>query len=239
MSRVVPSPNSGVDALRDTLRDLLLCNPLLWEPLLSTGVPAPREPCSTEYPPEIGFDADAARVATLVDRARDGDAEAFGLLYDHYEPPVYRFVFYRVLGQQLAEDIVSDTFVRALRSIASFRWQGKDFGAWLMTIARNLITDHYKSGQSRLETTTAEFAEEGAPAPGPEDEVLQGFTSDLLHEALQKLAPEQQECLLLRFVASQSITATAKSLGRTEGAVKQLQLRAIRNLAKLVPDGLR
>jgi RNA polymerase sigma-70 factor (ECF subfamily) len=85
------------------------------------------------------------RLIALVELARGGDAEAFGLLYDPYQPAVYRFLAYRLGSATLAEDLTSETFVRALRSISSFRWQGKDFGAWLMTIARNLATDHVKS----------------------------------------------------------------------------------------------
>src|SRR4051812_16644820 len=76
------------------------------------------------------------------------------MLYDHYQGSVYRFLYYRVGSVALAEDLTSETFFRALRSMSSFRWQGKDFGAWLMTIARNLTTDHYKSSKTRLETAT-------------------------------------------------------------------------------------
>ena len=60
------------------------------------------------------------------------------MLYDHYQGSVYRFLFYRTRSSTLAEDLTSETFFRALRSMSNFRWQGKDFGAWLMTIARNL-----------------------------------------------------------------------------------------------------
>ncbi|CAA9341187.1 MAG: RNA polymerase ECF-type sigma factor, partial [uncultured Nocardioidaceae bacterium] len=60
------------------------------------------------------------------------------MLYDHYQPSIYRFLVYRVGSVALAEDLTSETFFRALRSLGSFRWQGKDFGAWLTTIARNL-----------------------------------------------------------------------------------------------------
>jgi len=73
------------------------------------------------------------------------------MLYDHYHVSVYRFVYYRVGSVQLAEDLTGDTFFRALRSMNGFRWQGRDFGAWLMTIARNLTTDHFKAGRTRLE----------------------------------------------------------------------------------------
>src|SRR4051812_8451702 len=94
-------------------------------------------------------EADRPRLIALVDLARKGDADAFGMLYDHYQPSVYRFLFYRTRSSTLAEDLTSETFFRALRSMNNFRWQGKDFGAWLMTIARNLATDHFKAGRTR------------------------------------------------------------------------------------------
>ena len=128
----------------------------------------------------------AQRIAALVDLARAGDAEAFGQLYDHYSPAVYRFIYYRVSSQALAEDLTSETFFRALRSMASFQWQGKDFGAWLTTIARNLVVDHYKAGRTRLETTTDDFSDRTEVTAGPEDEVLAGLTNEVLRDAMQQ-----------------------------------------------------
>ena len=90
-------------------------------------------------------DPEATRLRALVDLAKEGDSEAFGQLYDHYVTGVFRFIYYRVGSQQLAEDLTSETFVRGLRAIQRFNWQGKDFGAWLTTIARNLVADHFKS----------------------------------------------------------------------------------------------
>jgi RNA polymerase sigma-70 factor (ECF subfamily) len=183
--------------------------------------------------------AEASRVAALVDLARDGDAEAFGALYDRYSPAVYRFVYYRVSTRTLAEDLTSETFFRALRSMATFQWQGKDFGAWLTTIARNLIVDHFKSSRTRLETSTDDFSDQRETSDSPEEEVLAALTSDVLREAMAKLPAEQHECIVLRFLNGYTIAETAQSLGRSEGAIKQLQLRAVRNLAKLLPEDLR
>ena len=73
-------------------------------------------------------EAEATRLIALVELARGGDTEAFGMLYDHYHVSVYRFVYYRVGAVALAEDLTSECFFRALRSMGSFRWQGKDFG---------------------------------------------------------------------------------------------------------------
>jgi RNA polymerase sigma-70 factor (ECF subfamily) len=184
-------------------------------------------------------EAEASRLIALVELARNGDAEAFGLLYDHYQGSVYRFLYYRVGSVALAEDLTSETFFRALRSMSSFRWQGKDFGAWLMTIARNLTTDHYKSSRTRLESTTEDMSPHDAATEGPEAAVLASLTNEALLTALKKLPSEQQECLIMRFLQGLSIAETAQVLGRSDGAIKQLQLRGVRNLAKLMPEGLR
>ena len=184
-------------------------------------------------------EAEGSRLIALVELARGGDCDAFGMLYDHYHVAVYRFVYYRVGSVALAEDLTSETFFRALRGMPSFRWQGKDFGAWLMTIARNLTMDHFKSGRTRLEFATEDMSPHDGATEGPESSVLASITNTALLEALKKLPHEQQECLIMRFLQGLSIAETAQVLGRSDGAVKQLQLRGVRNLAKLLPEGLR
>ncbi len=205
-------------------------------PGLEPGGPSPDSRLATSSEAD---EADASRLIGLVELARGGDSEAFGMLYDHYHTSVYRFIYYRVGSVALAEDLMSETFFRALRSMSSFRWQGKDFGAWLMTIARNLTADHYKSGRNRLEYTTEDMSAHDSATEGPEHAVLASLTNEALLEALGELPTEQQECLIMRFLQGLSIAETAAVLGRSDGAVKQLQLRGVRNLAKLLPEGFR
>ena len=202
--------------------------------------PHPRRGSEPDGPASSEQDqAVADRLVALVELARGGDAEAFGQLYDHYRTRVYRFVYYRVGSAALAEDLTSETFFRALRSMGSFRWQGKDFGAWLMTIARNLTTDHFKAGRTRLELATDDMTAHDGTTDGPETQVLASLTNEALLGALKELPHEQQECLIMRFLQGLSIAETAQVLGRSDGAVKQLQLRGVRNLAKLLPEGVR
>lgn len=169
----------------------------------------------------------------LVDDARAGSREAFGLLYDEYVELVYRYVYYRVGTPQLAEDITSETFLRALRRIGEFSWQGRDFGAWLVTIARNLVADHYKSGRYRLELTTAEPPEDALE--GPEQAVLDELANRDLFAAIRRLGPEQQECVVLRFLQGLSVAETALIMGKKTGAIKALQHRAVRTLGRMLP----
>src|SRR6478609_6676755 len=232
----------GLEALRAAVRPvrsgLLLSEAT--ETRLSSGLPGPGGYDDADLATSSEEDvAERDRLIALVELARGGDKDAFGLLFDHYHPSVYRFLYYRTRSQTLAEDLASETFFRALRSMNSFRWQGKDFGAWLMTIARNLTTDHFKAGRTRLEMTTEDMTPHDDTTEGPEDTVIAGLTNEVLLQALTELPVEQRECLIMRFLQGLSIAETARVLGRSDGAVKQLQLRGVRNLAKLVPEGLR
>jgi RNA polymerase sigma-70 factor (ECF subfamily) len=184
-------------------------------------------------PPAIPAGGDG--VTAIVARAQAGDAEAFGELYDRYVDVVFRYVYYRVGNKPQTEDFVSETFLRALRRIGSFTWQGKDFAAWLITIARNLIADHYKSGRYRLEVTTADMLDADRVEAGPEDLVLDALTNATLVAAVRKLAGEQQECIVLRFLQGMSVSETALAMGKTDGAIKALQYRAVRSLSRLLP----
>jgi len=229
----------GFDALRRAVALALAPDMLLTEASMPLGVGSPGgfgdgdQAASSE-----DSEAERSRLIALVELARGGDKEAFGLLYDHYQPSVYRFLYYRTRSASLAEDLTADTFFRALRSMNSFRWQGRDFGAWLMTIARNLMTDHFKAGRTRLEMSTEDMGLHDDATEGPESEVLAGLTNEILLRALSELPNEQRECLIMRFLQGMSIAETALALGRSDGAVKQLQLRGVRNLAKLMPEGL-
>jgi RNA polymerase sigma-70 factor (ECF subfamily) len=181
-----------------------------------------------------------AAVMDIVARAQGGDADAFGELYDRYVDVVYRYIYYRVSNQTLAEDLTSETFIRALRRITSYTWQGRDFGAWLVTIARNLIADHFKSGRYRLEVATSDLVEAGADRSeeGPENEVLTGITNAALLDAVKSLNAEQQECISLRFLQGMSVAETAAIMGKNEGAIKALQYRAVKSLSRLLPQDL-
>jgi RNA polymerase sigma-70 factor (ECF subfamily) len=194
---------------------------------------APIEPSTITLSPEHD------EMRTLVLRAKTGDTEAFGMLYDRYVELVYRYVFFRVGSHTLAEDLTSDTFLRALRGIADFTWQGRDFGAWLVTIARNLVTDHFKSGRNRLEVSTAEILDTPLDGPHiPENAVVTNMVNEHVMRAVQQLGPEQQECVILRFLYGMSLAETALVMGKKAGAIKALQFRAIKALARALPKDL-
>ena len=185
------------------------------------------------------IDGDHAEVWQLVVRAQGGDGEAFGQLYDRYVDTVFRFIYFRVNDRALAEDFTSETFLRALRRIGTISYQGRDIGAWFVTIARNIVLDHMKSARHRLEVTTADTIEGTDREPGPENAVIDSLTAERLLAAVNQLGDEQRECVLLRFIQGFSVSETAAVMGKNDGAIKALQHRAVRKLAELVGSELR
>ncbi|MFC1407512.1 ECF subfamily RNA polymerase sigma factor, BldN family [Streptacidiphilus cavernicola] len=174
-------------------------------------------------------------IMELVEKAQEGDRDAFGRLYDHYSDTVYRYIYYRVGSKATAEDLTSETFLRALRRIGTFTWQGRDFGAWLVTIARNLVADHFKSSRFRLEVTTGEMLDSNETERSPKDAVLESLSNAALLDAVHRLNPQQQECLTLRFLQGLSVAETARIMGKNEDSIKTLQQRAVRALSRLLP----
>lgn len=176
----------------------------------------------------------------IVQRAQAGDPEAFAELYELYRDRVFRFIYFRMGNRPLAEDLTGDTFVRALKYIAAWKFQGPEFGAVLMTIARNLTFDYYKSSRYRLEILTGELLRSDEPERGPEGDpeaTTVGRSRDrVLHAAVKQLNEVQREVIVLRFFRGLSVSDTAEAMGKEVGAIKALQYRATGALRRLLPD---
>ncbi|SDN67694.1 RNA polymerase sigma-70 factor, ECF subfamily [Klenkia soli] len=208
------------------------------EPVPKPVPEPPSVPAEVEQPAQPEGE-EQVTVWALVEQAQAGDAEAFGRLYDRYADMVFRFLYHRVTDRQTAEDFTSETFVRALRRIDSLSFQGRDVGAWLVTIARNIVLDHVKSSRFRLEVTIGDMRDADRVTDGPEDAVLQNLTNAELLACVAQLGDEQRECIALRFLQGLSVAETAAAMGKKDGAIKALQHRAVKRLAALLPEGLR
>jgi len=173
----------------------------------------------------------------LIRLAQAGDGAAFGRLYDRYLPSIYRYTYSKTSSRSAAEDLTSETFLRAFRAIARRPRAHLNFAAWLVTIARNVVIDHHRSGWSRLAIVTDEVDPQIDDAIGPEQAALASVSEASLRGALTHLPDDQRECLLLRFFAGLSISETAAAMDRTDGAVKQLQFRATNRLRRLMQEG--
>jgi len=167
-------------------------------------------------------------VATLVARAKRGDGEAFGTLYDHYVGQVYAFVAVRLAGQEEAEDMTQTIFMRALHSLSSCR-EDAAFPGWLFAIARNSITDAYRAGQTRPEALDDTYEVED-PTLTPEETLLQRDDVRVLAEARERcLSPTERELfdLLLTDMNDRQI---AQALGRGHGAIRTAHHRLMSKL---------
>ncbi|MGW0926144.1 sigma-70 family RNA polymerase sigma factor [Streptomyces sp. NPDC002755] len=122
-----------------------------------------------------------------MERAQAGDSAAFAQLYSAYRDTVYRYVFYRIGGKATAEDLCSEVFVRAFARLHTFTWQGRDFGAWLITVARNLVADHFASARFRLEVTTGELLGSKENERSSEDITIDTHRNSALADALNRL----------------------------------------------------
>ncbi|GAA1585571.1 sigma-70 family RNA polymerase sigma factor [Kribbella hippodromi] len=172
----------------------------------------------------------------LIRRAQTGDAAAFGRLYDRHVHSIYRYTYSKTTSRSLAEDLTSETFLRAFRAIARPRAK-LNFAAWLVTIARNVVIDHHRSGWNRLAIVTDEVDPRADEAIGPEQAALASVGTAALRAAVARLPDDQRECLALRFFAGLSINETAAAMARTDGAIKQLQFRAMNRLRRIVTAG--
>jgi RNA polymerase sigma-70 factor (ECF subfamily) len=157
----------------------------------------------------------------LAIEAAQRDPSRFADLYENHFHRVYAFVLRRVSDRAEAEDLTSDVFHKALANIGRFEWRGVPFAAWLFRIASNAIASHFeKKGRAAA-----------APEDAPEPVVMREVEYRTgLYRMVGELPPLQQRVIRMRFGEEKSIREIALFLKKTEGAVKQLQLRALRKL---------
>lgn len=186
---------------------------------------------------------DDTREPALIARAQQGDTDAFGQLYEMHHEATAAFVRQRLGNhRQRAEDITAEVFLRAFRKLDTFTWKGKSLRAWLFTIARNMVADHYKALSTKRLTFVEDIREESdywaAPDCAPEDVVLAGFANSELHAAVSELTGLQRRVIILRFFGELTVEETAVALGRSEGATKTVQYRAVRSLQRIIGAGV-
>jgi RNA polymerase sigma-70 factor, ECF subfamily len=170
-------------------------------------------------------------VRRLVERAQAGDREALEELYLLHFDRIYSYLHMSVGNRHDAEDLTTQTFLRMLEKIGKFRWQSAPFSAWLFRIAHNLAMDHFRANR-RWQPEEEVPEPHGSEEPSAEAAALHSIGRQSMLELIEELSPEQQQVLTLKFVFSFSNADVATILGKTEGAVKSLQHRALVSLQK-------
>jgi len=168
----------------------------------------------------------------LVERAKEGESSAFGLLYDYYLPKIYRFVLVKVGQREEAEDITHLAFLKAWENINRYSNRGYSFGSWLYQIARNTITDYYRGGtSSQISLEDAAEPESDEPRPGHDLDTKAEYVKAI--NLIGKLGEMEQDVVIMRFVNDMPLREVAKAVGKSEGAVKLIQHRAMKKLKEL------
>jgi RNA polymerase sigma-70 factor, ECF subfamily len=177
--------------------------------------------------------ASTADVRLLVERAQQGDREALEELYLMHFDRIYSYLHMSVGNRHDAEDLTTQTFMKMLESIKRFRWRSAPFSAWLFRIAHNLAMDHFRA--SRRWQPEEEVPEPAGDAePSAEAVAMQTIGRESMLQLIENLSQEQKQVLTLKFVFNLPNAEVATILGKSEGAIKSLQHRALVSLQKQI-----
>ena len=171
----------------------------------------------------------------LVERARAGDRQAFGELYDRYAALTYRYVSFMVSDRQGAEDLTAQTFLQALQAIDRYEQRGIPFRAWLLRIARNLAINNGRF--HRNHPCGNNGSEDGRSIPSPELLCEAKQLGDEVWWAVRHLKGDQRQVIILRFLDGLSYADVAQILGKSVGAIRVIQYRALSALRRALEDG--
>jgi len=176
--------------------------------------------------------AQVRREQELVRRAQDFDEEALEGLYQLFYPKLYNYAYLQFGNVHQAEDVASEVLLRVLESLKDYRSRGAPLAAWVFRIARNYLIDIKRRRQRRPQVELYE----GIPDAhdGPQTIAERSITRDELRSALTKLTEEQRQVIILKFVEGMDNTSAGRVLGRSQGAVKSLQHRALVSLRKIL-----
>jgi RNA polymerase sigma-70 factor (ECF subfamily) len=174
----------------------------------------------------------------LVQRAQRLEEPALAWLYESYYPRIYSYALLQLGDVQQAEDIASEVMLKVLEALPSYRFRGIPFSAWVFRIARNCLIDHHRRRKRRAEVGL----DAAAAAPdkhNPQALAEVAFSRDELRRALLYLTEEQRQVIILKFIHGLDNKSVAKILGRSEGAIKSLQHRALQALRRHLVRGER
>ncbi len=166
----------------------------------------------------------------LVRQACRGDSDAFGQLYESTLNRVYRYIYFRVSNDEVAEDLTSKVYLKAWESLPRFKSGGSPFIAWLYTIAHNAVIDHYRT--SRQDVDLDEITSLPDHDPLPAEQCESRMDAQTLRLALRQLTPEQREVVTMKMLDGLSTEEIAARMRKTPGAIRALQMRGLQALAR-------
>lgn len=179
-------------------------------------------------PEEESKNQDSA-IEKFVILAQNGEQEAFGKIYDLLVDQIYRYVYYRVQGEDV-EDIVETVFLKTWENIKQYKAQKKSFSAWVFRIAHNLVVDHYRAFKDRVYEQLDPELPDHSRQHNPIKMAQANFNNDVLKRALSKMKKQYRDIILYKFINELSNSEIAEILGKSEGSLRILQFRALKIL---------
>jgi RNA polymerase sigma-70 factor (ECF subfamily) len=169
---------------------------------------------------------DDVGVRRLVESAAAGNIESFGEIYSIYLDRIYRYAIYQVRDKATAEDLSEEIFWKAWRGLAKYRWDGHPFSAWLYRIAHNQIVDYFRTNREHQNIEVESLAGD----TDPEQEVSRKQMERLLVSAVSSLPEQQRQVIILKFIEELDNREIEQIMGKKQGAIRMLQMRALTTL---------
>jgi RNA polymerase sigma-70 factor (ECF subfamily) len=169
----------------------------------------------------------------LVVKAKSGDTVAFGQIYDELLKPVYRYIYYRV-EDAIAEDLTEETFLRAWQNLKKYKKGKHPFSSWVFKIAHNLVVDYYR--KNRVITEIDEHMADPNIDRNPAHQADVKLTNVRLRKVIRKLPDNHQQVIILKYINELSNSEVADAMGKSEGAIRTLQFRALQELRTLMKN---
>lgn len=181
--------------------------------------------------PDLPVSVHVGQLDVLAERAAQGDRSAFGEIYELLVDDLYRYVRGQCRDETLAEDLVANVFFKAWRSASSYRRVSGQYRRWIFTIARNELRNHWRSAQRTVEILDHDLVDDGILVADGAD-----AAREVVERALHTLTRAQRDVVVLRYFENKSHEEIAGILGKREGAVRALLLRALRRMRKVMAD---
>ena len=184
--------------------------------------------------PTARFDSPFPDEVRLIREAQSGNSEAFAQLYDAYVDRIYRYIYFRVSDDAATEDLTSQVFLKAWENLDRYQVGSSPYIAWLYTTARNLVIDYYRTKKESI--SLDQVGPLASEDQTPDEATDIRFDLQAMRDALQFLTDDQQQVLILRFIAGLPNSNIARIMNKREGAIRALQMRALQTLSKYMEE---
>lgn len=204
----------------------------MWAITLAGSLDRPRSVSAPARSPVEGANAQLLEEWELVRRAQQYDDAALESLYQIYYPKIYNYAFLQMGDVQAAEDLTSDVMLKMIESLKRYRFKGLPFGAWVFRIARNRLIDLHRRRRRRGEVDLSETL--SSALANPQALTERALERGQLQVALKHLTDEQRQVIVLKFIEGFDNRSAGRIMGRSEGAIKSLQHRALASLRRIL-----